>query len=361
MLAGKRILVAALNWGLGHASRCIPLIHILQESQAEVIIASDGSALQLLKENFPQLAYLTLPELKIRYSSASGAAVGLITQIPRLYSYIEKEKRTLNEFLKKERIDLIISDNRYGIFHSNIPSVLITHQLQVKMPLAEKISARLIKDRVKHFNECWIPDHAETNLSGELSKVSLSIPKIYIGPMSQFLGIPDSNEEIQNESYLAILSGPEPARTKFENRLIGLSNKNLIPLIIVRGTEMPLQSQDEELPHIQWYNRLNSNQLYSLIGQHKKIICRSGYTSLMDLSILKKSALLVPTPGQIEQEYLADYHTKNKNFYSVKEKELDLVRDMEIAMGNEFSQRKLSLDIQEQKAIILNRLQGLMQ
>lgn len=358
MAEGKRILIAALNWGLGHASRCVPLIKALQDLGYEVIIASDGQALNLLKANFPSLPIFELPELKVNYSSKRGAVVSVLSQFPKLNRYIRKEKKLLNEYLKNNHVDLIISDNRYGIYHEDIPSVVITHQLKVKLPMASSISAELIKARLKYFNECWVPDDDQHSLSAELSSSSLPIPKVSIGSLSQFNGLAIEKSDQAKNEILVILSGPEPARTIFEKKLIIQAEEKKMRLLIVKGMQ---GNSTTSVEYVQFKDQITAQELGSLILSHERIICRSGFSSIMDLCCLEKQALLVPTPGQAEQVYLATYHKDRGNFYSVREKDLDIERDLAIAYGGDFKPRKSCMEYAKQKALLKVRLDMLMQ
>jgi len=359
MIQKRRILVAALNWGLGHASRCIPLVRILLDLDQEVVIASDGNALQLLRSNFPDLEYLELPELNVRYSSKSGAVLGIIAQLPKLSSYIRKEHNALQEFLNDHAIDLIISDNRYGIYSENIPSVIITHQLKVKLPLAGTLATEMIKARVKYFDECWVPDNDQHSLSAELSSRTLPITKLSIGSLSQFQHIEKKFSMQKKDELLAILSGPEPSRTIFEEKIIEQAEKHKIQTLIVRGTKSERLSSNNE--YVSFKGQLASEELFELIQQYQKIICRSGFSSIMDLSCMEKKALLVPTPGQSEQTYLATYHRDRQNFYSVKEKDLNLKNDLAIAYNGTYQPKNSCLDFSLQKDLIGNRLELLSQ
>jgi uncharacterized protein (TIGR00661 family) len=303
------ILVAPLNWGLGHATRCIPLINCLLTNHCKVILAGDGAIKALLKQEFPSLPFIDLPGYHITYSAHKWTmALQLALQIPKIISGIKYENQRLEQMVNEHHIDAIISDNRYGLYHKNIPGVFISHQLFIRTPFgnqADRYLQKLNYNYINRFTECWIPDHAhETNLSGLLSH-SLSLPEIpvrYIGPLSRF-----HQDMPAEEKYLMfILSGPEPQRTIFENICLEQLKLYNGPVVFVRG--LPAETKLPEVPsHICVYNHLNSSLLEEKMNGASFIVARCGYSTVMDLAIVKKKGILVPTPGQTEQEYLAKH------------------------------------------------------
>jgi hypothetical protein len=234
-----RILVAPLDWGLGHASRCIPVIRELLVQGAEVWLAGEGAQEQLLKTEFPALPFLHLYGYRIRYSkNAAGLFWKMIQQSPKIRRAIRYEHDWLEKEISEHGFDAVISDNRYGLYHSSIPCIFITHQLTIKSPLGawtEKIIQKRNYTYINHFNECWVPDAAgENNLAGALSHPDKkpTVPVKYIGLLSRF----EKNEtsEIKNH-LLVILSGPEPQRSIFENKIIEEISHYNGTAAIVRG------------------------------------------------------------------------------------------------------------------------------
>jgi uncharacterized protein (TIGR00661 family) len=323
----KRILVAPLDWGLGHASRCIPIIKYLLLKKIEVIIASSGEALTLLKIEFPSLEFIELPSNDIYYSSSNSQATAIGLQLIKLNRNIKRENNLIQKIIREKKIDAIISDNRYGIYSGKIPSIIITHQLNILMPKGYTIFSilinRTIKRLINKFDECWIPDNdSETdNLSGKLSHARLDINKKFIGVLTR---MNYSENYVCTNDILVILSGPEPQRSLLEKKLIFQLEKYLDKtIVIVRGTEKynPIIH-----PHIQFYNLIKSTELNKLIEASEIIISRSGYSSVMDLSQSRKKLILIPTPGQTEQEYLAKYLVEKKYCISELQFELNLDR-----------------------------------
>jgi len=297
------VLVAPLNWGLGHASRCIPIINYFLEQGAIVSIASDGAALELLKEEFPDLNSLELNSSEVVYSSSGFFFyLKLILQGHGLKERAKKDEILVESYAEKNHVDLIISDHRFGAISKTIKSVIISHQLKFKAGLFSKASSFLNAKHHNRYDEVWTPDaEVPFDLSGVLShSKQVKVPTRRIGVLSRF-----SKIELPVEiDYLAVISGPEPLRTSLEKCLIAafqvLSSKKTV---IVRGVYNTESLND--LPNISFYNHLKSEELNALICRSKLVVCRSGYSSVMDLACLGKKAFFIPTPHQGEQEYLA--------------------------------------------------------
>jgi len=304
-LSNKTILLTTLNWGIGHASRCVPLIHAIQDQGAKLIIGSDGKARTFLQKEFPKLEILEMPTNEIRYGKR-GVAAALLPQLPAFFKQIKADQKWIKEIVAEENIDLIISDNRYGSYHESIPSVLITHQLNIQTPkLAKPMIDKVLKSWVDNFNEIWVPD-VENGLAGILTSSNLRIPIRFLGPLSRFSNdnILESNNE-KDEQLLILLSGPEPQRSILEEKIWMQLSKLNVSIILVRGTNSPLERK--EFSNVEVYDLLTAEELSPMLEKATKVVCRSGYSTLMDLAQINCQAYLIPTPGQSEQEYLAKY------------------------------------------------------
>lgn len=302
-LESKNILVAPLNWGLGHATRCIPIIKALLSENYKPILASDGGALLLLQKEFPTLKCLELPSYNITYSKkGSNFKKKLIKDSPHLLRTIRKEKEAVKEIVDSENIVGIISDNRFGVRHKKIPSVFITHQLKVLSGKTTWLSTKLHQKIISKFDVCWVPDHEdEHNLSGDLSHGRFNhIPVKYIGPLSRF----SKRETEIIYDLMVLLSGPEPQRTYLEQKLLDALSSYSGKVLFVRG-KFEKQQKKKTTKNISIYNYMTSLQLEDAINQSALVLSRSGYTTIMDLAKLEKRAFFIPTPGQYEQEYLA--------------------------------------------------------
>lgn len=300
----KTILIAPLNWGLGHATRCIPIIKALQENNYIPIIASDGIALELLRKEFPYIKTLKLPSYQIEYAkNGKNFKWKLLQNFPKMMKAVLNEKKMVKKWVKKYDIDGIISDNRLGVFSKKVPSVFITHQLNVMTGNTTWITSKLHQHIIKKYKECWVPDVEETpNLTGTLGHLETTDLKLkYIGPLSRM----HKKESAKVYDLMIILSGPEPQRGLLEEKL----RKEILnyngKVVFIMGIIKRVQKK-EQIGNVTYYNFMNTRQLERTFNESEIVLCRSGYTSIMDLAKLEKKAFFIPTPGQFEQEYLAE-------------------------------------------------------
>ncbi len=303
MIKQKTILVAPLNWGLGHATRCIPIINALLHNGFKVLLASDGRALQLLTKEFPELPSRELPGYNIVYPKNKRLfKLQLLLQSPSIIKAAAAEKKLVQQWVAQGEIDGIISDNRLGVIHPDVHSVFITHQLQVLSGTTTVFSSRLHKQVINKFNACWIPDWKNNpNLAGKLAHPTKRNKKFnYLGPLSR-LNIQPLEKKYD---YLVLLSGPEPQRGILEQKLLAAFKTSDYKVLFVLGkTESQQKTITKDNLTIITY--LTSKELEVAINQSEFVISRSGYTTIMDLVKLNKKALFIPTPGQYEQQYLA--------------------------------------------------------
>lgn len=311
-----RILVAPLNWGLGHASRCISLIERLQSDGNEVVLGGDGESLTLLRKHFPDLAVLPLAPLNLRYGKGKRQVWAIVRSLPKIVRSAVRDHKMLADYLRYEQIDEVISDNRFGLYSDRTRCIYMTHQLVVALPRPwrwlEPMVERLHRKIISRFDACWIPDNAcgkdrSQGLGGRLSHPEV-LPKHseYIGPLSRFEG--KDYQPDTTYSVVAILSGLEPQRTIFENEIVSRYENSDETVLVVRGK---IQSPPTVIKHrnitiIPWLN--DKHTAAYLLGA-KLIVCRSGYSSVMDMYALgvMNKVDWHPTPGQPEQEYLAEY------------------------------------------------------
>ncbi|MDQ6609403.1 MAG: glycosyl transferase family 28 [Bacteroidota bacterium] len=329
-----KVLVAPLDWGLGHATRCVPVIRQLLKEGCTVLLAGNHKVKAVLQPEFPQLEFFYLHGYEIEYASTSwGLPFKIVAQIPTIFSAIKKEERWLKDLMQKEGIDAVISDNRYGLQSSKIPSVFITHQLRIRTPLtfADNLLQKINYHYINRFTACWIPDAAGiNNLSGELGhpQKGPKTPLRYIGLLTRFSG----RQNIAQKHLLIILSGPEPQRTMFEKRLIEDLKAYTKPVIFIRG--LPGATATIKMAaNISVYNHLPASELEERIGEASFIISRCGYSTVMDMAAMQKKAILIPTPGQTEQQYLAKHLMKKKFALCVEQKRFRLKAALELAQS----------------------------
>lgn len=318
MKTAKKTLVCPLNWGLGHATRCVPLIRKELEEGNEVVIASDGFPLKFLKQQFPDLRFVEFPSYPVKYSKTNSQIFAFIKFLPKMFRDIHLEHEWLRELNKTEHFDRIISDNRFGLWSRDIHSIYITHQVMIKMPKGlkslEKIGYLLHRRFIQNYNECWIPDYPENGgLSGDLAhKYPTPQNAKYIGMLSRF----DIYNNVKpNTKYdnVVILSGVEPQRTIFQEAMTKEYENSHQKTLMLIGK--PTESlENNQLGNITILPHLEDDKMAAVFKGAKNIVCRAGYSTVMDLEVLDclNKAEFYPTPGQTEQEYLAEYLENKK-------------------------------------------------
>jgi UDP-N-acetylglucosamine transferase subunit ALG13 len=360
LIGSKRILIAPLDWGLGHTSRCLPLIRYLQALGHKVIVAGNDSQRRFMKKACPGVDTLPLDGYDIRYSKGSaGFMFSMFRQLPGVLASVRNEHGWLTEQAAKHGFDGIISDNRYGLFHKRIPSVIMTHQVAVSTGLgrvADEIVRRLHSKYLQRFDNCWIVDAAgERNLGGKLSHPKL-IPAnaAYMGLLSQF----DVSNNRDGDHLLVLLSGPEPQRTILAQKLWLQLQAYKGKVVFVEGSDKV--KQPLLIPtHIEWHGRLATNELQPLIQNARMVICRSGYSTLMDLTAMGKKAIVIPTPGQTEQKYLAKHLHREGVFFAASQRRFILQQALDSAKLFPFKQLGLQDAFEGYKTTIDNWLQTL--
>jgi UDP:flavonoid glycosyltransferase YjiC (YdhE family) len=299
-----KIFFPVLNWGLGHASRSLPLIRNYLDLGHEVICASDGEALTMLRKELPDQMVLQLPGYDILYGSRF-MPVNMFKHGPGMLKTIKTEHELTKAIVARHHIDCIISDNRYGCYHASVPSALITHQLQVfsGQKLLDAYIRRQIRSWLKNFTEVWIPDQAPPgNITGDLSGINTDpVPKYYLGVISELTSTPAKGKY----AAVAVISGPEPQRTHFEQMVIKQLSALDGRFAIVRG-KPDIEEPVKEAGNLTIFPYASRAELSALLNETEIVISRSGYTTLMDLSKTGHKAILCPTPGQYEQVFLAD-------------------------------------------------------
>lgn len=320
-----KILVCPLNWGLGHATRCIPLIHKLVSEGHELVIVSDGFPLETIKMRFPDLRYITYPSYTVRYSSGKSQILAMLWNLPSIIYGIYSEHQWLKALLIKEHFDQVISDNRFGMWSKETYSIYITHQLLLKMPrgfkFLEPLGRLFHNSFIKKYDECWVPDvEGPYNLSGDLShKYALPRNAKFIGLLSRF-NLMDTDKINYSYDTVAVLSGVEPQRAIFENQLIRRFRRSGQKVLIVCG-QPASKKRSYHVGDVTIVSHLCDDELVPILRGATKIISRSGYSSIMDLKTLGcfSKVELIPTPGQTEQEYLSELHGSKNKFYKTED------------------------------------------
>jgi uncharacterized protein (TIGR00661 family) len=334
-----KVLYGVCSWGLGHATRSLPIMRKLIAEGNELTIVSHGRSLELLKMELGESAkYVDCEDYPLPYTEKSKVfLLRFCWFAPRLIKSMIAEHKKIVKYVDSNKFDIIISDNRYGVFHRNVPSFFITHQLRVIAPARIK----LIENSWEKFNyyfqnyfqNIMVPDYEENGISGDLShNLNLLNSKkvVYFGIMSDFKKASVS----EDVDFLFSISGPEPQRQVMEDLIIDQLNNINGKIVLSLGRKLDDNGEkkmDSLNSNIKLYPFLPGQERELLMNKSKIIVSRSGYSTLMDVYALDKKALFVPTPQQTEQQYLAKYHEEMGNFLYVNQEEINLQKDLEKA------------------------------
>jgi uncharacterized protein (TIGR00661 family) len=316
------ILIAPLNWGLGHATRCVPVIQRFTNQKARVIIAGQGASLQFLNREFPDLESIQLNGFNIKYPQNKNLFLALALQMPAFIFSIIREHLALKKIIRNYSISHVISDNRYGLWNKKTKNILITHQLFIQLPkvlgLLQKPLYFITRLFIEKFDECWIPDFKdmEQSLSGSLSHGKNMPSNIrFVGPLSRFQNYtlpynfkaPDEKPDL-----LILISGPEPFRSAFQKELEAKYKQSSKRILMLCGKPENIENPDFFVlkPGITKVSHLNTPHFYFFLKESCAIVSLAGYSTIMDLHVLGKMAHLIPTPGQTEQQYLVNWNQK---------------------------------------------------
>ena len=283
--------------------------------------------MHLLEAEFPEIKVIELPSYHIEYSS-SNMILNIGKQLPRILFAIKAEQWMTERLVKEHGITHIISDNRYGCFSAKTTNTLITHQLHLRIPSRplEWLANRILKQAFKRFDEIWTPDTAhDTNLSGELAHPPIDAPPVkYIGLLSRM----EPGETDHDYDVAVVLSGPEPQRTILEQRIIEQAVTLPYKFIVIQGRPNR-KHHHYAAENVEVVSYLTSSDLNEVLLCSETIVCRAGYSSIMDLAVLGKKAVLIPTPGQTEQEYLSQELARNGFFVVQDQDKLNLETALE--------------------------------
>ncbi|MEX1133031.1 MAG: glycosyltransferase [Flavobacteriales bacterium] len=322
MFNGARILVAPLDWGLGHSTRCIPIIQRLLELDAVPVIGADRGPLAVLTGEFPHLEHVQLPGVNIRYGKGRNQLWSMARQFPAMLRSVQAERALFDRIRRDLRLDAVISDQRFGIRSSDLPSVIVTHQVFPFTPIAQAALRKVNLHQIARFDRCWIMDEPDApGLAGDLSHgKTLPANARYIGTVSRMR--PDGPRTERSFRVVAVISGPEPQRTLLEQLLTDQLQRLTGEHLLVQG--LPANSGTEQLGNVTKVPHMNASELAAQLAASEFIVSRSGYTTLMDLVALDRTALVIPTPGQAEQEYLGELHARTGRFTVQRQHKMDL-------------------------------------
>ncbi|MCC7502306.1 MAG: hypothetical protein IT229_07235, partial [Flavobacteriales bacterium] len=336
-----RILVAPLDWGLGHAARCVPVIKALLAHRAVPILGADGGPMALLRQEFPALEHVRIPGAVVRYGRGSSQLWSMTRQFPAMIRSVRAEHALLERLKQQLQLDAVISDQRFGLRSDDMPSVLITHQVFPFTPIAQGALRKFNGWQISRFDRCWVMDEAAApGLAGDLSHGgSLPTNARYIGVVSRFdtqMQAPVS----RGFRVVAVISGPEPQRTLLEAALLSQLQHVEGDHLLVQG--LPAKPGDQQVGNVRMRSHLSGPELQQALLGAELIISRSGYTTLMDLASIGRSALIIPTPGQPEQEYLGALHARTGRFLVQKQSALNVADALQRVLPEQHTRRDLS-------------------
>jgi hypothetical protein len=322
----QNILICPLEWGLGHAARMIPVATRLMESN-KVFVGAGPMHLELFRSELKGPEYIHFPGFRPGYSRHLPQYLAMLLKTPLLLYHIISEHTRLRKIIREYSIDIVISDNRFGLWNSSIKTVYFTHMLRIPFPRAlkslEQLGVLLHRLIISRYSFCFIPDlPGELNLSGRLSHgLKLPANARYAGILSRFSTPRNLAGDFGFRHYTVILSGPEPQRSILRSSLINaLKQKEHITVILEgRPDQEDRPRQNGKFIH---YSHIGAAGFAELVKTSEGIISRSGYTTIMDLVTLGCSALLIPTPGQTEQEYLAEYMSARGWFSTMRQEQM---------------------------------------
>lgn len=354
------MLLSPLDWGLGHTSRCIPIIQELIQLNCNVWIACNTKQKALLEQEFPSLTYINLQGYNQKYAKKRWLTLArIVFSLPMILIKVKRENRWLRSFLEQHPVSAVISDNRFGLYSGKVPTVFITHQLGVKTGLGKwigRVTQSWNYHYIEKFSCCWVPDYkGEKAIAGDLSNPSRlpGIPVHFAGILSRFQPCP---APAKNGNVLIIISGPEPQRTIFENIILRDLQSHPGKVVLVRG--LPGTTETIQVPAgVTVYNHANAITLNKLICDAEIIISRSGYTTVMDIFKLRRKYIMVPTPGQPEQEFLGVYLHAKQLAYSVSQPSFSLSK--ELTAVNSFSFRFINDSMEDYKFVVRDFVKSL--
>jgi len=354
-----RILISPLDWGLGHTTRCVPLIAYMQQLGHVITFAGNEWQRAYITETFPGIDTIHIDGYEVHYPRQGWEfMLNLFRQIPRLLKTIKKEHAALMNITATRQFDAIISDNRYGLYHPTIPSVIMTHQLLAKSGMGaifDDILRRIHYRRLQWYSQCWVIDvPGKPNLSGTLGN-----PRV-IPDNAKFLGLLSqiTPQQGTEQHLMILLSGPEPQRTILSEILWKQVQDHKGKVVFVEGSNNATKPQS--IPtHISYYTRITKEQLEPLLVAASMVICRSGYSTVMDLVALGKKAIFIPTPGQTEQEYLGAHLHKEGVYYCAHQSHFNLQKALVGAAKFPYKKPALKNPMEQYKTVVKDWLDSL--
>lgn len=328
-----KVLVAPLDWGLGHATRCVPVIKEFLRVGAEVHVGVCGNIAPFYKDAFPGLKQHRIPSYRIMYPKHGyQMPAWVLTELPRILKVVAVEHAIAESLVERENFDVVFSDNRFGFYSEHAKSIYMTHQLRIAFPgvtrVLESVGLKFHQKQMANFNEVWVPDvPGYPGLGGRLSHLNAKNEtgtffkdrKLrYVGPLSRFENMVESSQK--KFKFLGVVSGAEPTRTNLELRLRKVFREIPGEHALLLGK--PGLNEIVKDGNITVYPHLSTEPFAELVKSSECFVSRPGYSTVMDQAALGANCLFVPTPGQTEQVYLGKLLKNAKYARSLEESRL---------------------------------------
>ena len=326
-----KVLVAPLEWGLGHATRCVPVVREFLRAGAEVELAVVKANASFFREVFPDLRQRLAPSYNIVYPKHGyNMAFWLLKNSLHLNAVMRYEHHFAEEMVARHGYDVLFSDNRFAFYSKNAYSIYMTHQRRIAFPQAftafEGIGTMWHSNVMRKFDEVWVPDmEFFPGLAGSLSHSGATPgdkPMRFVGALSRIADAgPASTSAIPSASkapkykVVAVVSGVEPARTQFEQQLRESLAEIPGPHMMILG-KPSVEYKTWRDGNIEFHTHLPTEAFANAVRNADYVVSRGGYSTVMDMAELGAKCIFVPTPGQFEQIVLA--HDLSKAGYAVE-------------------------------------------
>jgi len=293
---GMNVLISPLNWGMGHVSRSIALITELVQQKNQVYFAGDEDQIRMVRSYHPDIKIIHHLGYPFRFGAKGNFGLDLAFSYPALNKRLKEERKEVEKYVSENKIDLVISDHRYGFLSEKVPSVLLTHQVNLPVKWHEQWVQKIHHNLLAKFNRIWVPDYEDSRLSGDLSKNPGSFDLEFIGPLSRFKDI--DKDRIRDLEVVIMISGPDVYGEKFLKKQMKNAELRDAIYLVSPFLKEKFEGESNVIATSDW------TQSDQLILKTKKLIAPSGYSTIMDLEFLNIASDLTPTVGQREQEYL---------------------------------------------------------
>lgn len=302
----KRIGFSVLNWGLGHVSRCITVIKKLEQQNNKVFIFCDGVQKSLLEQYSLEAEYIDHEGYPFLFRGKGNFKRDMLLRAPKLFRFLRHEQKHTQTFIKKYELDCLISDQRYGFYSKDKPSIFITHQMKLPTRGIFKLGDLLNEYLISKFDAIWIVDDEHKRFAGRLSVNSDPSRAIYIGVQSRFELL---NKKVKSNEGVLVINGPK----EYTEYLIASFNEFIDQSKIdyIVGPKFVKSLLKDKNETIRFIANDDMAAIDNAFQSTKHVYGFFGYSTLMDCITLNVPFTLIPTPGQDEQIYLAKRHKKS--------------------------------------------------